>query len=472
MTIKYWNNFQKKINSTARPLDSAAVSVSANLKSPTSIENPTFILTGDNFNINYVEAFGHYYFVNDVVSVRNGMIEVNCTQDVLATYKSYITASSQLVARSASSPDYTLIDEQAIATMTPEIIAPVQSSGLPLSVSNGTVVITCKSGSGSTFYGMKFGIFEDLARTLYAKTQSDLWQDLNVSALFTQTFLDPMSFVTDVKFIPINYDNVPGSATTTIYLGYWSYTDPDGAAVFKEISDRVMWRTTDGISITLEPLQTGANQFLNSNKFRRVTAVFPGAGTVELDADVLTQGNELYVDAAIDVTGSIAYRISYGLGHVVFTSGSIGVPVAMHSNVPNLSGIVSSVGAVVGSAAGSAVAGSALGPLGAVGGAILGSMSAIPTAIAHAQPLGVTQTRGSDGSLAGVAINTRIIVNETRYKISGRGPVTNGYPCMKYVQLSSLSGYCQCINASVSMPGFENDKSSVESYLNAGFYLE
>ena len=83
MTIKYWNNFQKKINSTARPLDSAAVSVSATLKSPTSIENPTFILTGDNFNINYVEAFGHYYFVNDVVSVRNGMIEVSCTQEVL-----------------------------------------------------------------------------------------------------------------------------------------------------------------------------------------------------------------------------------------------------------------------------------------------------------------------------------------------------------------------------------------------------
>ena len=472
MTIKYWNNFQKKINSTARPLDTAAVSVSANLKSPTSIENPTFILTGDNFNINYVEAFGHYYFVNDVVSVRNGMIEVSCTQDVLATYKSYITASSQLVARSASNPDYTLIDEQAIATMTPEVVAPISATGLPLSIADGTVVITCKSGSGSTFYGMKFGVFEELARTLYAKTQNDIWSDLNVSAVFTHTFLDPMSFVTDVKFIPIDYSNVPGTASDTIYLGYWSYTDPDGTAVFKKISNRVMWKTTDGISITLEALQTGANQFLNSNKFRRVTASFPGAGTIELDADILTQGNQLYVDAAIDVTGSIAYRISYGLGHVIFTSGSIGVPVAMHSNVPNLSGIVSSVGSVVGSVSGGAVAGSALGPLGAVGGAILGGMSSVPTAIAHAQPLGITETRGSDGSLAGVSINTRIIVNETRYKISGRGPVTNGYPCMKYVQLSSLSGYCQCINASVSMPGFENDKSSVEGYLNSGFYLE
>lgn len=472
MTIKYWNNFQKKINSTATPLDSAAVSITANLKSPTSIESPTFILNGDNFNINYVEAFGHYYFVNDVVSVRNGMVEVSCTQDVLATYKSYITASSQLVARSASNPDYTLIDEQAIATMTPTVIAPKVSNGIPLSITDGTVVITCKSGSGSTFYGMKFGIFEDLAKTLYAKTQSSIWQDLNVSASFTQTFLDPMSFVTDVKFIPIDYSNVAGTLTDTIYLGYWSYTDPDQTQIFKEISNRVMWRTTDGINIPLEALQTGANQFLNSNKFRSVVAHFPGAGSVELDADILTQGNELYIDAAIDITGSISYRISYGIGHVIFTSGSIGVPVAMHSNVPNLSGIVSSVGSVVGSISGGAVAGSALGPFGAVGGAILGGVSAVPAAIANAKPLGVTRTVGSDGSLAGITINKSIIVDETRYNISGRGPVTNGYPCMKYVQLSSLSGYCQCINASVSMPGFENDKSSVESYLNSGFYIE
>lgn len=472
MTIKYWNNFSKKVNSTARPSDSTAVTVTANIKQPTSIENPTFILTGDIFNINYVEAFGHYYFVNDVVSVRNGMVEVSCTQDVLATYKSYITGSSQLVARSSSNPDYTLIDEQAISTMTPVVVSPKIGDGLPLTTTAGTVVITCKSGSGSTFYGMSFGTFEELARTLYAKTQTDIWTDLNVGAMFTQTFLDPMSFVTDVKYIPVSYTEVSGTVSDTIYLGYWSYTDPDGVAVFKKISNRVMWRTSDGIGITLEALQTGANQFLNSNKFRRVTASFPGAGSIELDADLLTQGNELYVDAAVDVSGSIAYRISYGGGHVVFTSGSIGVPVAMHSNVPNLSGIVSGAGSVIGSISGGAVAGSSLGPLGAVGGAILGGMSSIPTAIAHAQPLGITETRGSDGSLAGISINTKIIVNETRYNISGRGPVTNGYPCMKYVQLSTLSGYCQCVNASVNMPGFGEDKSSVESYLNTGFYLE
>lgn len=472
MTIKYWKNFSKRVNSTARPLDASAISIDARLKQPTSIENPTFIITGDVFEINYVSAFGHYYFVNDVRSVNNGITEVSCSQDVLATYKSYITGSSQLVARCVTNPDYTLIDEKAVMTMTPDIITPKTSSALPLSVSNGTVVITCKSGTGSSFYGMTFGVFALLARALYSKTQTQLWADLNVGAMFTQTFLDPMAFVTDVKFIPIDYSNVSGTVSDTIYLGYWSYTDPDGTAIFKQISDRVMWKTTDPITITLEALQTDENQFLNSNKFRQVSANFPGAGNVEIDADLLTHGNELNIDAAIDISGSIAYRISYGMGHVIFTSGSIGVPVAMHSNVPNIAGLFSGVSSIVGSVSGGAVAGSSLGPWGAVGGAVLGGISAIPSAVANAQPLGRTETRGSDGSLAGVSINKNIIVNETRYTISGRGPVTNGYPCMKYLQLSSLSGYCQCINASVNMPGFEEDKNAVESFLNGGFYIE
>ena len=472
MTIKYWKNFSKKVNSTATPSDSSATQIDVNLKEPTSIENPTFILTGNEFEINYIQAMGHYYFVTNVTSIGNGRVEVSCSQDVLATYKSYITASSQLVARCVTNPDYTLIDDKAVTTMTPEVVSPVVSSGLPLSVSSGTVLLTCKSGTGSAFYGMQFGIFKELARTLYSKSQTALWTDLNVTPSFTQTFLDPMAFVTDVKFIPIDYSNVSGTLTDTIQLGYWSYTDPDGAQVFKEVSDRVLWRTTDPITITLESLQTGADQFLNCNKFRQVSAVFPGAGNIEIDADILTQGNELNIDAAIDIAGSIAYRISYGLGHVIFTSGSIGIPIALHSNVPNLSGMLSGVGSIVGSVSKYAAAGSTLGPIGAVGGAILGGAAAIPSAIANVQPLGRTETRGSDGSLAGVSINTRIIVNETRYKISGRGPVTNGYPCMKYLTLSTLSGYCQCINASVSMPGFEEDKQAVESYLNSGFYIE
>ena len=118
MTIKTWSGFSKRKNSTKQP--TGGTSVTAFLKEGTSIENPTFTLSGNNFTVDYVEAFGHYYFVKDIVSIRNNLIEIECVQDVLATYKSAIIGSSQYVIRSASaaSPAYASAPHSAAGTST------------------------------------------------------------------------------------------------------------------------------------------------------------------------------------------------------------------------------------------------------------------------------------------------------------------------------------------------------------------
>ena len=100
MTIKYWTNFSKRKNSTKQP--TGGTSVTCQLKEGTSIEKPVFLLTGDLFTCNYIEAFSHYYFVDDVKSVRNGLTEVSCSMDVLATFKTEIGSYNALIERSAS----------------------------------------------------------------------------------------------------------------------------------------------------------------------------------------------------------------------------------------------------------------------------------------------------------------------------------------------------------------------------------
>lgn len=47
-----------------------------------------------------------------------------------------------------------------------------------------------------------------------------------------------------------------------------------------------------------------------------------------------------------------------------------------------------------------------------------------------------------------------------------------GMPYFKTATLSSLSGYIQCADASVSIPGNGSEQSVVNGYLNSGFYLE
>ena len=59
MTIKTWAGFTKRKNSTARP-SVGYVSRTVTLKEGTSIENPTFLLTGALFSIDYVEALSNY----------------------------------------------------------------------------------------------------------------------------------------------------------------------------------------------------------------------------------------------------------------------------------------------------------------------------------------------------------------------------------------------------------------------------
>ena len=96
-TLNLWNNFTKRRNSTKQPAGAADLSLDVKLKENCGIANPVFIVSGDYFTANYAQFAGQYYFVDDVVSVHNGLCEIHCSKDVLATYKSQIQASSPYV---------------------------------------------------------------------------------------------------------------------------------------------------------------------------------------------------------------------------------------------------------------------------------------------------------------------------------------------------------------------------------------
>lgn len=466
----YFNNVSKERNSTLRA--SFSRGYDCTLKQNTSLDRPTFLVSASDMNYNVAKWGDRFYFVNDVVSVNNNLWEVSCTLDVLATYKNEILASNQLVVRCESDPDYALIDDVCNTQMTPNVISPIEDTNIPFSVDNATVVITVKGQKGSVFYAMAWGSFENLCKALYSSTQDDVWTALTLPNSFTMTYLDPIDYITDVKLIPINFTNISGTNSTKISLGYWEYEDPDQTAVFRILSSRVLYEKND-ISISLTALETGDRAFLNSNKFRHVSISLPGAECLPLDADILTSGNTVKIKVAIDVAGSIAYRIEYGSGHVIFSSGIIGTSIAIHSNVPNVAGAIGGISQVISSAATGATVGSGINPgVGTVAGAIIGGAIAIPSAIQNAGPLGITETKGSDGSIAGMMINTKIVINETRYSISGRGPITNGYPCMKFLNLGTLRGYCQCLNAHIAAAAQIEELEALDNFVNTGFFIE
>lgn len=78
-----------------------------------SLLTPTFQVECDsvpNCNYCYIDVFNRYYYIKSVRLIRNRLYEFNCSVDVLMTYKSYISDSTQYVSRQENKYNELLVD--------------------------------------------------------------------------------------------------------------------------------------------------------------------------------------------------------------------------------------------------------------------------------------------------------------------------------------------------------------------------
>lgn len=72
------------------------------LRESTSILDPVITIespTIGNVNYMYIEEFGRYYYILDIVSVRNGVWALSCHVDVLMSWKTEIRGLGCVIAR-------------------------------------------------------------------------------------------------------------------------------------------------------------------------------------------------------------------------------------------------------------------------------------------------------------------------------------------------------------------------------------
>lgn len=63
------------------------------LKQECSISNPVFMINDENptgYNYAYIPEFNRYYYISDMVSVRNDLWRLHLSVDVLMSFKDYI----------------------------------------------------------------------------------------------------------------------------------------------------------------------------------------------------------------------------------------------------------------------------------------------------------------------------------------------------------------------------------------------
>ena len=102
--------FSKRKNSTKQPTGTGTT-INVDLKSGTSLLAPTLLLNNSGKpDFNYCSFMGMYYFIKDIVSVRNDLWELYLVVDPLATAKADIIASTQYVSYSSQAGNAWLAD--------------------------------------------------------------------------------------------------------------------------------------------------------------------------------------------------------------------------------------------------------------------------------------------------------------------------------------------------------------------------
>lgn len=465
MTIEVFSGFSKRIDSTKRPTGTGT-QITVLLKNGCDLKNPVFELNTLYFTINYVKAFDAYYFAH-VENIDGHRCNIICTIDYLATFKTKIGSYRGLIEYTSSSSKKTILDPRN--TPTDIITANATAftlSGISINAVGGYIVgVLSNSPSGDVgvvdYYTMTASQMRDFCNELY---------DQN----FIQRLIDQFQAVQDslVSCIWVPLTGI-GGGSVSVHIGREVMTATGG-----KISDRLISFTSGSTMLNFSSHSGGSGNamtYLEKSPYCTGALYLPFVGFVAIDMDLAAFYKSMSIDGYVDIlTGDIAYNVRYGGGKVSTYNGNLATKVPISSAGYDAIGISTGAMTVIGGAAaaigGIITGGAGTAIAGGLAAAVGGGVSAAKSAELH------TMINGSNSSAIGASLGASpyaiIIQNEPSETNLTAFQAAHGMPYFEVATISSLSGYVKCFDASVSIPGDGEEQSTVNGYLNSGFYYE
>lgn len=504
----------KGINSTSRQM-SAGVTLDCKLKDPVcGLHSPVFKVKGLSKaynNYNYCLWRDRYYWVDEILFLTNDIQEVHCHLDPLATFKGAIDDTQAFVQYAdvghwnkwcddprinpefedpAFSKDF-YIDVIPDITPTGFIVMSYMDCGLYGASSNGgvrTVVMT-----PTDFYNM----LDNLYSLLNGKAIDEIYSYLGGCGAWRDNIIS-------CRYVP--FFNFGGTPVTSITIGGIQCT------VNAQMISPIVTKNGTG-SISLDWSDFDTRPYLKNSRWTTLQFVTP-FGYTEIPIDSLVGQGYVYVySTVVKTTGDIIIKLCEeinGNGQVyAMHSGNVGVD--LMTQLGSGHGFRQAVQSAMGVGAQVAMAAATAGM--SVGGAMMtqnmvdsgmlggGSSSIAGHEMASANVRQTTMSSGINAlssmgaprqasvASGSISANIAMLFNNAQY---GRGQWVRktyrqfdlgayddfcnefGYPCNKYLTLSSISGYCKCSGAFIrNIPGATPaDISTINSFLNNGIVLE
>ena len=527
VTVNF-GTFAKRRNSTKQPTNELSDVRTVTLKDLTSYDAPVFILTGDDFNYNYAKWGDRYYFITDVKSVHNGLCEVTCILDPLATYKTEILASTQFVSYSSQLGDNWLVDTRIPLKASCTVSSDSALTGILSNI--GCYILSCvgvdcvstyaftsdapiaamlrdlqtwrdqekqntqniasasstgaSTGSADTTQNYS-GISETIASigNAISHTLADLADAItdtvkSISDAAVQTgfignaYENAMSCIRSCIWVPFDFALIQaGSGSSPIMLGTYN-TNQSAASVASKPSTgsfslSIPWQHSDWRRKTCED----------------VYLYLPLVGMVQLSGDSLTSSSSITVDWSVTYTdGCICYKVKAGSQVIGSYSGQCAVNypigIAQQASAGEITqtafqGAVKTVSAGI-STAGKLASGNIGGFAAGVVETGLTGIDAAYNSIDAANSAHISCIGGLGGG-AGLGLGREAVcftVSHDTIIAPSDMKQTMGLPTMKPLSLSGLTGYCQCANAHVECAAQANELDAIDYYLNSGFFIE
>lgn len=454
MIINTWNNFTKRKNSTKRPEESQATARTVRLKENTSIENPIFILTGNNYDLNYIQAFNHYYFVTDIISINNAQCEVHCEQDLLATYKEAIQNTTAFVAYDTTAN--TEIPDNRIPTKsTPTVSANSVALRSDVSKAGGFIASITGVGTVNTYVipqGNLGRLLPDITSVFDEYIQGENVFDAIKGGLKQLVGSGQVSDnIRNVLWMPfaVSGDEV----VNPVNVGMYTIKTESGIDIgFSRIISRLSEET---VTVNI-PWQF--NDWRNTEPYTQVYLYIPFIGLVNYSASALKGTTALTVKTCLNkIDGDLSVEVKAGsqvLGtYGASTASEVGLGSSNLSKDNKVTNVFAGFNALKESVINS--------PIEAIRTYMQGSM-------AHASTVGGV---GGAGAGLDLSIICYTVCHDTNVSPASVSAVM-GTPTMQTKSLSGLTGYVQTSNASVDIPGMSSDKDAINSMINAGIFIE
>ena len=517
----------KRSNSTKKPTnDNPKLELSCLVKTPSSVIDPVLEIkkTGSlevfDYNYCYIPDWRRYYFITNC-TFNMGLWLVNCTVDVLASYKDSIKASTQYLIRSAQIYNDDLIDSfYPTETPTSGRMSQTAVSGQPqcyyqetwydstyfdVDIDSGVVVIGILSGSntGVSYYWLNMSTWANFISQIQNYVPSDMG---SLSNGIAKALFDPIQYITYCRWFPTRPLFV-GGGVTSINVGGVDFNLGASAVAFVIKSNQGVnsFRKTN-ISIPSHP-QKANYPYTALAPYSNYSLYFEPFGLIPLDSTLLYGASSISLFWDIDfLTGATMLTVESNIGIMVTKSrSSIGVPLSISKTTVSVDnglvlgavGYVASKGKEIASDLASSTKKSWLGS----GDARNSSPYAWKTGQSETS-LGDLASNISDNLDVVKGVTDSLLSVMGQVSVSGTAgsfliytlrPVLYAYfmtqtehndakfgrPCMETHSLANISGFIQCGNASVDYTGvsseafpMETEKQAIATFLNNGVYIE